>query len=429
MVKQGSLLRELQSIVGKEHAREPRDDSDHAVDGLPPRAIIEPGTYDEVADVLRLANSERLAVIPRGSGLFIHLGNIPQRYDVALQLTRLDKIIEHEPADLTLTCQAGITLGMLGSHLAQSGQMVPLALDSNPADSLTVGGLLALNSGDLRSSYGSPRDFTIGLKVITADGRITRAGGKVVKNVAGYDLCKLYIGSRGSLAVIADATFKVFPHPQLRETASFEFANCAEACRTAMEARARGLSVVDAHVVSPTVTRETGAKSPRYTLHLTLAGEPGTVKRSCAEARELADRARGQDVEWPPQSSKVTQSEGPQYAEHPLSIRAHLLPTQVANFIGAMESTDAGLFDSAPLLGEVTWIWLSSGNQKQRVDSARAAATRLGGTLEVRSCSPELKRQIDVFGPPPLSFPLMRAIKQQFDPNNVLSPGRFVGRL
>lgn len=430
MVKQGTLLSELQSIVGKEHSREPRDDRDCAVDGLSPRAIVEPGTYEEVATVLRFANAARLAVIPRGGGRQTDLGNIPARYDIALGLARLDKIIEHEPADLTLTCQAGVTIGALGSHLARASQMAPLALDPDPADPLTVGGLLSLNMGDLRAAHGSPRDFTIGLRVVTTDGRISRAGGKVVKNVAGYDLCKLYIGSRGTLALITEATFKLFPRPPVNETASFEFADFADACRAAREAEARGLSVVDAHVIRPPHATGGAKKQPlNYVLHLTCAGEPGAVERSRQEATELATGAGGEPFDPDRWRGRRPPTETSEFAEHPLSIRVRMLPTRVPDFIGAMEYHSEGPFDATPILGEVTWVSVKAEDQRKWIELARAAASRVGGTVEVMFCSPELKRQVDVFGPPPPSFPLMRAIKQQFDPNNILSPGRFVGRL
>ncbi|HET9476972.1 MAG TPA: FAD-binding oxidoreductase [Dehalococcoidia bacterium] len=425
MVKQGVLLRELQSIAGKKHAREPKND-ECSVDSLSPQAIVEPGTYEEVAEVLRFANTERLAVIPRGAGMQTTLGNIPTRYDITLGLTRLDKVIEHEPADLTVTCQAGISVGALGGLLAESEQIVPLTLNPAPADPPTVGGLLSLNTSYMRMTHGSPREFTIGLKVITADGRISRAGGKVVKNVAGYDLCKLYIGSRGTLAVIVEATFKLFPRPQTQGSVSLEFADADAACRVALQTQSRGLAVFDAHVTRPADdARDVTARQSLYLLHLTSAGDASAVERCLQEARHLAGKAGGTPFGAPLRTSAAAV----QFAEHPLSVRARLLPTQVPAFIHAVESHAVGPLDASPLLGEINWLSVKGGDQRKWIESARLTASSVGGTLEVQFCSPELKRQIDVFGPPPPSFPLMRAIKQQFDPNNVLSPGRFVGRL
>lgn len=429
MLKQGTLLRELQSIVGKKHAHKPKNDRDGAVDAMLPQVIIEPGTCEEVAEVLRFANAERLAIIPRGSGLQIGLGNIPTRYDIALSLARLDRIVEHEPADLTVTCQAGITVGALANQVAASRQMVPLALDPDPEDRRTVGGLLSLNMSDERAAYGSPRDFTIGLRVLTTDGWTSKAGGKVVKNVAGYDLCKLYIGSYGTLAVIAEATFKLYPRPEAQETSSFEFANCADACTVTRELHAQALSVVGAQVFRPAVAAENGdIQMVGYVLHLTFAGPATAVERSRRKAESLATLAGAEEFDWSRQRGTSALHLGPQSAGPPLSVRAHLLPTKVPEFIRAVESEANFLFDAAPLLGNVMCVCFDS-DQKRFLGRLRRAASALNGALVVEFCSPDLKREIDVFGPPPPSFPLMRAIKQQFDPNNVLSPGRFVGRL
>ena len=424
MIRQATILSELQSIVGKKHAREPKKD-ECSVDGMSPRAVVEPGTYEEVAEVLRFANAERLAVIPRGAGMQTTLGNIPTRYDITLSLTRLDKVIEHEPADLTVTCQAGTSIGALNRQLATAGQMAPLSLEADPADERTVGGLLAMNTGELRAVYGGPRDFTIGMKVVTADGRMSRAGGKVVKNVAGYDLCKLYIGSRGTVAVIVEATFKLFPRPEAQQTISLEFADCPTACRVAGEAHSTGLGIADAHLVRSGYldTRE----NP-YVLHLTLTGKPAVIKRSQLQVQKLARDAGASLLERTRQRSGPQPFDQRDRAEHPLSVRARLLPSRVPSFVRAMEGSE-GLLDVAPLVGEVTCILVKKENQQAWADQAMTSARRHGGHAEITGCSPQLKREIDVFGPPPPSFPLMRAIKQQFDPNNILSPGRFVGRL
>jgi len=211
MVRQTTLLTELQSIAGAENVR-PGDDA-FAVDGIAPLAVVRPATAEDAAAVIRHANATGLAVIPVGGKQRGGPGNVPARYDVALDMTALSTIVEYEPDDLTLTCGAGMTLGELRKAAAAAGQMV--AFDPEIAGEATVGGALAADLwGPSRVSLGGPRDFTIGLRVITGDGLITRAGGRVVKNVAGYDLCKLYVGSLGTLAVITEATFKVQPLPR-----------------------------------------------------------------------------------------------------------------------------------------------------------------------------------------------------------------------
>ena len=205
--------------------RTPRDDS-FTVDGTRPAIGVAPGTYEEVAAVMRYANDRRLAVIPLGGGTIKHVGNVPRHYDIALVLGRLNAVIEHEPADLTVTCQAGITMTQLGSSWTKCGQMTPFGVSSGPFE--TLAGRLAANYSTYRQAYGGPRDFTIGLRVVTADGRITRTGGKVVKNVAGYDLSKLYIGSFGTLGVIVEAPCRLLPRPQEWYALAFEFGSAAQ---------------------------------------------------------------------------------------------------------------------------------------------------------------------------------------------------------
>ncbi len=214
MVKQASLASNLASIVGRENVAP--GTPEYAVDGLAPKSVIRPGTPDEVAGVMSYANANRLAVIPLGGRNHAGIGNLPERFDLTLDVSRLSQVVEFEPADLTITCQAGITLGALREATGAAGMVVPF--DPALPGGATVGGVLAgALSGSARMSLGPPRDFTIGLRVVTADGKLTRAGGKVVKNVAGYDLCKLYIGSLGTLGVIVESTFKTVPLPQAEQ--------------------------------------------------------------------------------------------------------------------------------------------------------------------------------------------------------------------
>lgn len=423
MVKQASLLSELQSIVGKKHAREPRDERDCAVDGLSPRAIVEPGTYEEVAEVLRFANAERLAITPRGSGGYMHIGNIPSSYDIGLSIARLDAVIEYEPADLTVTCQAGIPFDVLAGKLRERGQMVPFGDDSGSG---TPGGLLAAN----QSAYRAARDFTIGMRAVTGEGRTARAGGKVVKNVAGYDLCKLYIGSLGSLAVIVEATFKVLPLPTAREIWTREFETIEDACETYREANRRGVDASRFDIRHPwRLSDERLEPTAGYVVKIGIAGSRAGVERSLTELDDIAERTGGKPHDPAGLSAPGDVPEWATLAD-PLILRLSVLPTDLPALVRLLEAESPHpSLEIDPAAGAVVATWLGAGGQTSLVDGAHAAARRLGGHLLIQFCSPELKRQIDVFGPWPPSFPLMRAIKQQFDPNNVLSPGRFVGRL
>jgi len=429
MVTQANLVGDLQSVAGAEYARAPEGES-FTVDGMRPQVVAEPGSYEEVAAVLRYANARGLAVIPQGGRWFISMGNVPRAYDIALSIRRLDGIVEYEPADMTVTCQAGISGGRLNAHLEQHGQMVPF-IRMNPDDNMTIGGLLAMNHSFMRLPHGAPRDFTIGLRVVTPDGRISRAGGRVVKNVAGYDLCKLHIGAMGTLGVIVEATFKTFPSPLAREDRSLEFGSLRDACEFVFEAERRGTCLVAAPI-----DRRQRADGDRfvpvsgYILNITLAGSPAAVARSCRELDEMAAAARVKALD----PDLLPNIEGmPEWARRgdPLNVRATVPRSKVPDLVKALEAEPRGLFIDPidPALGRITAVWLGLAEPEEVLGRFRALVTRLGGTLLVIKCSDDLKRRIDVFGDPPPAFELMRRVKHQFDPNGILSPGRFVGRL
>ena len=394
MVRQASLLTDLQSIAGAADAHPGSDE--FAVDGIAPQAVVRPSTVEAAAAVIGHANATKLAVIPIGGKQQRGPGNVPARYDIALNVTALSTVVEYEPEDLTITCGAGMTLGELRQTTAAAGQMV--AFDPEIADEATVGGALAADLwGPSRVSLGGPRDFTIGLRVITGDGLITRAGGRVVKNVAGYDLCKLYVGSLGTLAVITEATFKVQPLPKTTRQVALAAGSAAEVCGIASESLTRGLSLRSA-----VVTRA----DERWRLDITLAGSESAVERSARELASLAGdggQGTGERAERPD--------------ERPIGVRIATLPSELPSLLEGLPA-DAS-FLAYPTLGVV--------RMRLRDEGELPPLVAMGAIVE--DAPPEVKRGIDVFGPEPSSLPLMRSIKAQLDPNGVLSPGRFVGRL
>src|SRR5689334_7408042 len=215
----------LRAIVGPDHVRLATDAD--AVAGVVPLVVAEPADERQTASVLRCANQAGLAVIPAGGGTKLEWGNPPRQADVILSMRRQNQILEHAWADLTVTVQAGCTLAELQRALAQHGQR--LAIDPLWPERATVGGMLATNdSGALRLGFGSLRDLIIGVTLALADGTVASSGGKVVKNVAGYDLPKLATGSLGTLGVITQAIFRLHPLPQHTSTISFRAASPAE---------------------------------------------------------------------------------------------------------------------------------------------------------------------------------------------------------
>ena len=430
MVKQPSLLSHLESIIGPEGLTP--ELSAFAVDGLTPLAAVSPSTYEQVAEVMRYAHAEGLAVIPWGGGTHTHIGNVPGRYDIALSLARLDRIVEHEPADLTASCQAGITLDRLRGHLGKHAQLVPL--DPPWGEKATVGGVLAANaSGPSRHAYGAPRDFTIGLRVVTADGRVTKTGGRVVKNVAGYDLCKLYIGSLGTLGIIVEATFKLAPQPRAERTVFATFETPARACAFSAELQRRGLAIRAVQLLNPTAASATRlAPDGPSALVLDLAGTPQAVERSRREMSELAQGAAA-DLSDVANAANVWESVGrlSSTADSVLSCKATALPTRMPSLIDSLEAVGGPpRILALPTIGVLYASWAHLDNAEETIGRLRAATSGAGGSLVIEVCPLDLKRRLDVFpdvsGP---SFDLMRRIKQQFDPKGILSPGRHLGRL
>src|SRR5438445_8673221 len=209
---------EITAIVGDGNIR-PAMTADE-VDGVAPVAVVEPGAAEDLAMVLACANRTGLAVIPRGGGTKLDWGNPPRHADLVLSTARLGRVLEHAWGDITATVQAGCTVAQFQRTLAEHGQR--LALDPLWPERATIGGILATNdSGALRARFGSLRDLIIGVTLALADGTLARSGGKVVKNVAGYDLPKLAAGSLGTLGVITEAVFRLHPLPHEARSLSF----------------------------------------------------------------------------------------------------------------------------------------------------------------------------------------------------------------
>lgn len=404
MVKQASLASELAAIIGDEQVA-PSSDA-HAIGGLAPQTVAAPGDYDDVCRLLSYADEHRLAVIPLGGRQHATLGNVPTRYDIALNTRRLTGIVEFEPADLTITCRAGTTLGELRAATAASGLLVPF--DPAIPDNATIGGVLAANvSGPARVSLGTPRDFTIGMRVVTADGRLTRAGGKVVKNVAGYDLCKLYIGSLGTLAVIVEATFKTVPLPQKQLSLAFDFAEPIAACRLVSDAVRSGLKVRSALLTHD---------MPLWRLRIDLAGTPEAVARS---EFDIAAAASGLGAKQVAADHNATSAS-------PVVVRIDTLPPRLsALLIDAAAALPLARIEAQPWDG----VCRVGVGDATALAAVQRVAQSHNATCVIERCPSDVKRGIDVFGEQPTSFALMQSVKREFDPNGVLSPSRFVGRL
>jgi len=381
-----------------------------AVDGLTPSSVTTPSSAEELAAALAVANEHGAAVIPWGGGLHMALGNIPSRYDLALRTAALDRVLEHEPADLTATVEAGITMGKLQSTLAAHGQFLPI---DAPAGA-TIGGVLTANvSGPSRHAYGLPRDWLIGCRVAHADGSISKGGGRVVKNVAGYDMPKLAVGSLGTLGVIVEATLKVAPLPAAQETLVVHCDSLAAAAALVFAADDRGLALRAVAILDGT------------TAAFWLAGPASAVQRTSRELRQLVSGCETQHLEGEASHDFWQHLVDAQPEPDGVAIKASLPPAAVAGFVAHCELATTAYPTTGLVLAHVE----ARAAERVDIDALRRAARGAGGSLVVTSAPVELKRRIDVWGEPGDALPLMRRLKEQFDPRGTLNPGRYAGGL
>jgi glycolate oxidase FAD binding subunit len=403
--------------------------SGYAVDGCVPAIVAAPRTLAELQATLSEAHKARLATIPIGGRQHLGYGNAPERFDIALSMQGMAEVVAYESADLTVTVQRGVTLAHLQSVLAERGQFLPL--DPPCGAPATVGGVLAANAyGPLRHAYGTARDWLIGMRVVHADGTSSKSGGRVVKNVAGYDMHKLHVGALGTLGVIAEATFKLEPMPRVTQTTAIPFESPLAASLLLFAAQDAGLAVQSAELLSPPAAYAV-LNDSRWALLLRIAGGDDAVARSMRDLRTLASQAgttltdRGDGV-WPRWSEA--------FAPRSVALRIFVPSSQVASTVELLDRRLVGTSArcSATVGAGVVRCAVESaadGVVLSLIDRARDVASRAGGSVVVDAAPASVKRQIDVFGPTRPDFALMSQLKAEFDPDRVLAPGRFVGRL
>ncbi|MEV0591051.1 FAD-binding oxidoreductase [Nonomuraea cavernae] len=376
-------------------------DEGDAVAGIVPRWVALPETVEEVSAVLRVCAEQDLALAPVGGGTKLHWGRPPERCDVLLDLCCLNEILEHASGDLVVRAQAGVTMDALTAALAAEGQ--ELALDATPG--ATVGGTLATATAGPRSfRYGTARDLLIGITVVLADGTIARSGGKVVKNVAGYDLGKLFTGSYGTLGVIAEATFRLHPLPADRRWL---------VTRVAPEQVRELAAALAASQAEPSAVE---IDRPDPDGPVTVAA---LVEGSAAELRALALRevAGGEVTKGPPPWWGLLPGDEPPN----VLVEARFPPSALNEVLDAARdagfrlrgSPVSGRLHLAPL-GEVTEEALAStvAGLRERVPVVTVPASPYEGVERWGHVG---------------ALPLMRRVKERFDPGRRMSPGRFVG--
>jgi glycolate oxidase FAD binding subunit len=373
-----------------------------------------PADAIECARFLADASRERHTVRVIGSGTKSYLGDIGPT-DIELSTSHLAGVIDHVPGDLTVTVGAGMRVADLSAALARAGQFLPL--DPPHAEWATVGGVIAANSnGFWRARYGAVRDLLIGTRIALADGTVARAGGRVVKNVAGYDLDKLLVGSFGTLGVMVEATFKVLPAPVASSGLLARFARSADAFGAA-NAIARGASRVEACVVER-------SEGPTWRLAVQARGSGPTVDRAVADARLEVAARRGSTDELG--DSLMAMRELPARAIDGALVRV-ALPVAAAS---AFAETSARLETLATVVADAASGVVRAhliGDDDAVVRDAEAlvlAARVIGGSGRIERRAEPLRSRLPTWPTRPNGDFLMRRIKDAFDPAGILEPGR-----
>lgn len=370
-----------------------------------PRQVAQPATVAEVAEVLAAASHTQAIVVPWGAGTRQFLTNPPPRYDLALDLRRLDRVIEYHPADLVVMVEAGMPLSAVQAVLAEHSQWLPW--DPPAPATATIGGLLATAAwGPLRLGYGSPRDWLLGMRVVLGDGRIAQSGGRVVKNVAGYDTHKLHLGAFGTLGVIAAVTFKVAPLPERIASVRAVFVTPAAALHAATAIRRP-----PAQPVALTIT-----VAETVTLVVRFAGVAAAVERQL----ELATAACALAKEVTPSTDDRELWAVPSTLDDALVLRIGVPERMLAAAVDAVTALAPSHLTIFPGLGLMVGRW------------PVAAATHLPAlrqTLAGMDGYAVVERGpagIDRWGLPPPTIDLMRALRQRWDPAGILNPGRWL---
>ncbi len=431
------LAASVEGIVGAEHIRTGERTEAHAIGAQTPHVVAVPGTPEEIAALLRVADEAGAAVVPWGGGTQQTLGYSPRRYDLALSLRRLNAVIEYHPEDMTIAVEAGITLGDLDGVLAARNQMLPL--DPPLRDRITLGGMFATNaSGPCRHGYGTLRDFCIGLNAAYVDGTLAKAGGMVVKNVTGFDLMKMHLGALGTLAVVPRINLKVLPKPAAERSLVLQFAGPEPAFAAAAALAASQLRPMAIEFSSPTTTAAILSPLDGYLICVRCEGGEATVARQEKEIRDRGATMGAMDIAtvigdehirlW---TSLADWNATATLTAHTAVLKLTTLPTDllaaVTEIVEAGRQYGLTVAVRASVGMGVAYMRVTGDASGEGLRRTLDVAQPRWPTLTVYGCDPAHAETLPVWGIEPPTISVMRDLKAAYDPNGTLNPGRFIG--
>jgi glycolate oxidase FAD binding subunit len=442
MSNAGQFVSALAGMVGESNVIQDADQLNaHAVDGLTPKAVVNPGSVEEIAKVLAFAGAERLAVVPWGSGTKMAMGGIPRRVDLVLSTLRINRITEYDEPNLSLSVQAGATLAEVQKTLASTGKGSFLPLDPPAGAQATIGGIIATNSsGPRRYLYNSARDLLLGLKAVLPNGDICAFGGKTVKNVSGYDMTKLMVGSFGSLGIITEITTKLLPLPEASATLLASFADLVKA-GSLLRAVLHSVLLPSAMELLDEKAAGSLGHPARYLVAFSLEGVGEAVDRQVAEIVTMAKKDGAMET-------RVLRGEEDRLfwvglrdfglaPGTPLILKANVAISKLVPTLAQYEKTAQAAGAPCAFIGHagngILTVFCGDGSTQkpgqmtELIARFTAEAVRNAGNLVVESCPRELKEKVSVWGEPRSDYSVMRRLKETVDPAGVLNPGRFVG--
>jgi glycolate oxidase FAD binding subunit len=432
---------------------DPAQTAAYQIDGKSPAAVVRPGSSEEVVEIVKFAASQKLAVVATGARTKLGIGMPPRQYDVALDMTRMNRVVAYDPGDLTLSVEPGIPLHSLATALSEHQQFVPLEVPF--MERATVGGTIASGvDSHLRQLYGTARDFVLGMEFVTGNGIAAKSGGRVVKNVTGYDIHKLMIGALGTLGVLTKVNFRTFPLPRTTRTYAAVFRGAAAACefRHAIARsvlRPRGVEILAATGGGILQLGEHAGMSfgnDRWTAVVSFAGNeqvldrvrqeletlaPGTDKSALESFGELRAEAQGRAtryiVDFPAAMAEHSPAAG--------IFRISALPTALTALAEGFQSCRLPWAAMMRGLGMTYFALLPPDRKEESLRLLKQECIRIFSLSENASwgrsillwCPQEIKRALNVWGAPSDELLLMQKLKAVFDPIGILSPGRFMG--
>ncbi|MFN8583985.1 MAG: FAD-binding oxidoreductase [Dehalococcoidia bacterium] len=413
-----SLSSDIESVLPMARQRPP---AGYPIDGVTPRVAFRPETRDEVAALLQAADATGFTVAPQGSRTTLRLGRPLAAYDVALDLTGLCRVVAYEPEDLTVTVEAGMTLAALQRLLGERGQYLPV--DPAPDDRVTVGGLLATaRAGAWRGHLPAARDLVLGATVAMPDGALVRSGGRVVKNVSGYDLHRMHTGALGAFGVIVEASFKVAPLPAGRRSFALRCTNLEQASELAFALWDEALPLSALALLSPGAAGMAELPPDPYVL-LEAVGNDAIMKRVADAVKVRAVLAH---------ASGGIETDSQPWARLRMAAGGN---DSVVLRLGVPASQVSAAIEEAEGAGCTAWGYLAAGAvlacaptlPSEEVVRLRSYASSLGGFLQVESADASLRADVDpcVEG----DALLVRALKAQFDPRGTINRGRWMEAL